>query len=96
MEEGRKPLHDCNNSVVTSSLNLELKGCHRLRAVSYFSLQSYCMKKPKHASGEAAKEKNNSLLTLLFCLGSTKRSCQGNLINQLNPSNLKRFINFLT
>ena len=56
----------------------------RLRAVSYFSLQSYCTKKPKHAgSGEAAsrdkegvspRRKNKRLLTLLFCLGTTKLS----------------------
>ena len=29
----------------------------------------------------------------LFCSVWGQRSCQGNLINQLNPSNLKRFIN---
>ena len=63
MEEGRKPLHDCNNSVVTSSLNLELKGCHRLRAVSYFSLQSYCMKKPKHADSFVLSGDNEAKLS---------------------------------
>ena len=67
----------------------------RLRAVSYFSLQSYCTRNPSTRAaineGVSPRKKDKRLLTLLFCLGTTKR--QRNLINQLKPINLKPFIN---
>ena len=60
-----------------------LRGIVKLRAVSYFSLQSYCTRnlstlaaKPRAARNEgvSTRRKNKRLLTLLFCLGTTKLS----------------------
>ena len=49
---------------------------HRLRAVSYFSFQSYCKRNPSMRAvikeGISLRIKNKRLLTLLFCLGTTK------------------------
>ena len=50
----------------------------RLRAVSYFSLQSYCTRNPSTRAaineGVSPRKKDKRLLTLLFCLGTTKLS----------------------
>ena len=55
----------------------------RLRAVSYFSLQSYCTRnlstraanpRAGRNEGVSPRRKKKRLLTLLFCLGTTKLS----------------------
>ena len=67
------------NEILASKHDIAaLKVKHRLRAVSYFSLQSCCTRNPSTRAaineGVSPRRKNKRLLTPLFCLGTTKLS----------------------
>ena len=75
-----------------------------LRTVSYFFfLQNYCTQnlrmraaKPlalREKRWHKPEKKKQETADSFVVSGWGQRSCQGNLINQLNPNYLKRFIN---